>query len=49
MQSVRDCRKFAKSFDLAAQSRIVAALDAPDWNTFSWLPRVIADCDAMDD
>jgi hypothetical protein len=49
MQSVRDCRKFAKSFDLAAQSRIVDALDAPDWNTFSWLPRVIADCDAMDD
>jgi len=48
MQSVRDCRKFAKSFDLAEQSRIVQALDGPDWNTFSWLPRVIADCDMVD-
>jgi hypothetical protein len=49
MQSVRDCRKFAKSFDVAAQARIVDALDGPDWNTFSWLPRVIADCDTLDD
>jgi len=49
MQSVRDCRRFAKSFDVATQCRIVDALDGPDWNVFSWLPRVIADCDILDD
>jgi len=49
MQSVRDCRKFAKSFDAATQTRIVDALDATDWNAFSWLPRVIADCDTLDE
>jgi hypothetical protein len=49
MQNLRDCRKFAKSFDPATQSGILGALDEADWDALSWAPRVIADYDRFYD
>jgi hypothetical protein len=49
MRSLRDRRKFAKSFDPATQSRILDALEAPDWRTLSRAPGVIADSGTFHD
>ena len=42
LDAIRDCRKFMQSFDAKRRSRIVVALDKPDWETLSRLPRVVA-------
>ncbi len=43
LQSLRDCRKFEQSFDVAAKSRILHVLEEPDWKALSLRSPVIAD------
>lgn len=43
VQGMRDCRKFATTFDPVTQSGILDVLEQPDWDALSGLAGVVAD------